>query len=112
MNPETAMFVENLMAWLQLVVLVASVITLFITVGKAANKPNQTQNQRLDALEEWRERVDARLDSGNDHFDQIDHGNRITQEAILALMQHAINGNDIEKLKRAKEKLENYLIEK
>lgn len=112
MHPELSMVVENLMTWLQLIITVASVATLVITVGKAANKPNQTQNQRLDALEEWRERVDARLDSGNDHFDQIDKGNRITQEALLALMAHAINGNDINKLKSAKDKLENYLIEK
>lgn len=112
MHPELSMVVENLMTWLQLIITVASVATLVITVGKAANKPNQTQNQRLDALEEWRERVDARLDSGNDHFDQIDKGNRITQEALLALMAHAINGNDIDKLKSAKDKLENYLIEK
>lgn len=112
MNPAAQMMAENVMTWLQLIVLVASVVTLVITVGKAAAKPNQTQNQRLDALEEWRERVDARLEQGNDHFESIDKGNRVTQEAILALMSHAINGNDTDKLKQAKAKLESYLIEK
>lgn len=112
MNPEINTVVENLMMWLQLITLVASVVTLVIAIGKTANKPNVTQNQRLDALEAWRSQVDSRLNSGNDHFEEIDEGNRITQEALLALMSHAINGNDVEKLRKAKDKLEAYLIKK
>lgn len=110
MNPQIV--VENLMMWLQLIVMVASVITLAITVGRTAAKPNVTQNQRLDALQAWQRDVNNRLQNGNDHFADIDDGNRITQQALLALMSHAINGNDIEKLRKAKEKLESYLIEK
>lgn len=110
MNP--GFIIERVMTILQAIVLIASVVTLAITASKAASKPNQTQNARLDALEKWKESVDTRLQKGDDHFSAIDHGNRITQESILALMSHAINGNDTEKLKRAKEKLENYLIEK
>lgn len=108
----TPISIENIMMLMQFIVLIASVVTLAINAGKAAAKPNATQNKRLDALEEWRKTVDSRLNDGNDHFEQIDKGNRITQEALLALMAHAINGNDIEKLKSAKDKLENYLIEK
>jgi hypothetical protein len=36
----------------------------------------------------------------------------VTQQALLALMSHAINGNDIDKLSRAKDDLESYLINK
>lgn len=112
MNPQFLGFIESLVSILQLIVLVASVLALAKTAGQIVNKPNATQNQRLDNLEEWRIQVDSRLADGNDHFDQIDKGTRITQEALLALMQHAINGNDVEKLKKAKDKLESYLIEK
>lgn len=112
MSPGVNAFVELATTWMQLIVLAASVVTLFITVTKSAAKPNQTQNERLDRLEMWQKEVDMRLDNGNEHFDNIDHGNRITQEAILALMSHAINGNDTDKLKQAKDKLEKYLIEK
>lgn len=112
MNPQFVNFLESLMTILQLIIMIASVVTLCITVSKTMQKPNQTQNQRLDALEAWKIIVDSRLNDGNDHFDQIDKGTRITQEALLALMQHAINGNDIDKLKNAKDKLESYLIEK
>lgn len=112
MNPIVAGYIESVTTWLQLIVLIASVITLAVTLGKTVQKPNQTQNDRLDALEAWQKIVNSRLDNGDAHFGISDKGNHITQEAILALMSHAINGNDVEKLRKAKEKLENYLIEK
>lgn len=112
MRPEVMETIDNLSTWLQLIVLVASVVTLAVTAAKTAQKPNKTQDERLDALEAWKVEVENRLEVGNRHFDSIDQGNRVTQEALLALMSHAINGNDIEKLREAKAKLENYLIEK
>ena len=112
MRPEVMEAIDSLTTWLQLIVLVASVVTLAVTVAKTAQKPNKTQDERLDALEAWKVEVENRLETGNRHFEAIDTGNRVTQEALLALMSHAINGNDVEKLKEAKAKLENYLIEK
>ena len=112
MRPEVMEAIDNLSTWLQLIVLVASVVTLAVTVAKTAQKPNKTQDERLDALEAWRVEVENQLGTGNRHFESIDQGNRVTQEALLALMGHAINGNDVEKLKEAKAKLESYLIEK
>lgn len=112
MNPQVADVLEGISTWLQLIVLVASVITLMITVGKTVQKPNRTQDDRLDALEKWQEKVDERLEVGNNHFDEIDEGNRITQEALLALISHDINGNDVDKLKDARDKLQDYLIKK
>ena len=112
MNPQIMEFINEFSTWLQMIVLVASVVTLAITVGKTANKPNKTQNERLDVLEAWKEKVDNRLETGNAHFDSIDESNKITQRALLALMSHAINGNDIAKLQKAKDDLEAYLTEK
>lgn len=107
MNP-----INDIAMWLQLAMLIANICILIANLVKAAQKPTQVQNQRLDSLEKWRDRVDERLDQGNAHFCEIDAGTKITQESLLALMAHALNGNDIEKLKKAKDKLEQYLIEK
>ena len=52
------------------------------------------------------------LDRDNRRLNSLDEGNRVTQQALLALMSHAINGNDIDKLTRAKDDLESYLINK
>ncbi len=104
--------VSQVITALQLIISSATVVTLIYGLLKFAGSPNRTQNQRLDALEKWREQVDDRLSTGDDHFKAIDDGNRITQKAILALMKHAINGNDIDDLKKAEKSLEEYLVEK
>ena len=97
---------------LQLIISGGTVVTLIYALFKFAGSPNRTQNQRLDAMETWKEQVDGRLKTGDDHFRAIDDGNKVTQRAILALMKHAINGNDIDELKKAEKTLEDYLVEK
>lgn len=76
----------------------------------AAKAPNATQNGRLDALEKWREEVDRRLNKGNEHFSTLDDGSRVTQLALLALLDHGIDGNNIQQMQHAKEELQNHLI--
>lgn len=97
---------------LAIIIQCATIITLIYTLVKFAGKPNESQNDRLDKLEAWQKEVNRRLENGNDHFEQIDEGNRYTQEAILALMDHAIDQNHIEKLITAKDNLQKYLISK
>lgn len=104
--------VSQVITALQLIISSATVVTLIYGLLKFAGSPNRTQNQRLDELEKWQKQVDNRLRTGDDHFKAIDDGNRITQKAILALMKHAINGNDIDDLKKAEKSLEEYLVEK
>lgn len=112
MNPGVQQAIDSISTWLQLIITVGAVVTLFMTVSKAAQRPNKTQDDRLDALEKWRDEVNFRLETGNSHFERIDDGNRVTQRALLALMSHAINGNDVDKLKDAKDALEAYLLDK
>lgn len=112
MNPQILDTINTFSTVLQLIVLIASVVTLMVTVSKTIQKPNKTQDDRLDALETWKLKVEERLETGNQHFEEVDKSNRITQKALLALMSHAINGNDIDKLKQAKDDLENYLTDK
>lgn len=97
---------------LALIIQCATIITLIYTVVKFAGRPNASQNERLDNLEKWRRDVELRLQSGSDHFRSIDESNRVTQEALLALLEHEIDGNHTDKLKEAKDNLQSYLIRK
>lgn len=95
---------------LALVIQCATIVTLIYTLVKFANKPNVSQNERLDDLEKWRRDTEQRLQSGSEHFHGIDESNRYTQEALLALLEHELDGNHTEKLKEAKDNLQSYLI--
>lgn len=92
------------------IVLLSNATEKIVKAVQAAKNPNKVQNDRLSALEEWRKTVDRKLESDKTHFDSIDAGNRVTQIALLALLNHGIDGNNIDQMQNAKEELQNYLI--
>ena len=92
------------------IVLLSNAAEKIVKAVKAAKAPNDKQNDRISALEEWRKTVDRKLDSDKTHLDSIDAGNRVTQLALLALLDHGIDGNNIDQMQHAKEELQNHLI--
>lgn len=102
-----------------LIISCAGAIGIIAKVVKWFRKPADTQKERVDdherrldghddALKEIRQfltRDKARLD-------KLEDGNRIVQQSLLAIMSHLLNDSDKEDLKRAKESLEHFLIEK
>lgn len=77
---------------------------------KTAKAPNEEQDKRLDELEKWRKHIDAALIRDLKRFESLDNGERVTQRALLALLDHGIDGNNVEQMQRAKEDLQNHLI--
>jgi hypothetical protein len=117
MGPETITFTWGQLSTLvlqscALVSAVAGVVKIIVALIAKAKAPNEIQDKRITTLEEEMRDVHKRREEGDTHFSVTDEGNRITQEALLALMSHAINGNDVDKLREAKSKLEAYLIKK
>lgn len=91
-------------------VLIATAVEKFMQARKAVNAPNAKQDERLAALEAWKAEVDRKLLRDHDHLITIDEGNRVTQRALLALLAHGIDGNNIEQMQHAKEELQDLLI--
>ena len=58
------------------------------------------------------ERFEQLFDNDNKRLVELEKGNRIMQQSMLALLSHALNGNDVDSLKKAKDNLQNYLIDK
>lgn len=102
-----------------LVLGVASAIVLLANAGekiaqivRAAKAPNNRQDERLDALEAWRKEVDIKLNTDNERLAAIADDNRITQRALLALLDHGIDGNNIKQMQDAKEDLYTHLTDR
>ena len=94
------------------IVLLSNAAEKIVKAFKAAKAPNVLQNERLDALEEWRKEVDTKLSSDKAALKSIAEDNRVTQRALLALLDHGIDGNNIKQMQHAKEELQNSLINK
>lgn len=92
------------------IVLLANASEKIAKAVQAARAPGAEQDKRLNDLEEWKKAVDMKLDTDKKRLDAIDQGNRATQRALLALLDHGIDGNNIEQMQHAKEELQNHLI--
>lgn len=99
---------------------VAAILAGVVLVGNAADKigivirslkaPNAKQNEEIRELQAWRVEVDRKLADNHTRLNSIDEGNRVTQRALLALLGHGIDGNNIQQMVAAKQELEDHLI--
>ncbi|MBQ2863420.1 MAG: hypothetical protein IJE84_04520 [Clostridia bacterium] len=92
------------------IVLISNAAEKIARALRAAKTPIDTYNDRLTALELWKEEADRKLSRDNDRLSSIDESSRVTQRAILALLDHGIDGNNVDGLCSAKEELQNHLI--
>ena len=92
------------------IVLLANAVEKIVKAVKAAKAPNAKQDERLSALEAWKAEVDRKLMNDNVHLANIDSDNRVTQRALIALLDHGIDGNNIKQMQHAKEELQEHLI--
>lgn len=98
------------MIW-QAVLVVLALCGVVGTVGKAIDvlrscfDPGRKRDQRLAACE-------AKLDRDHKRLTALEEGNRELCRAMLALLNHEITGNSVDKLKVAQEALTSYLVEK
>lgn len=95
--------------WLLVLAICGGIVTLFkaveviTTLVEKFKSPSDILEQRVTTIESKISKYEARID-------HLESGNEVTQEAILALLSHALNNGDTEGLKSAKKKLEQYLI--
>lgn len=99
---------------------VAGILAAIVLIGNAAKAvaagikqiraPNDRQDGRLGKLESRLDKVDGKLDLDRRRLDAIEGGNRATQRALLALLEHGLHGNNITQMQAAKEGLEQHLI--
>lgn len=96
---------------------VAGAVTTIVTcaekiakVRKVAKAPNDRQDERLAALEKWREDVDRKLNSDLAELEEIHKVQRIGLQAQLALLDHSLDGNNVEQMQDARKALLKQLI--
>lgn len=112
------MWVEISDLWLKIaaglgaIVLIWNAFNAIKNLLGVASAPNRKQDERLKKLEERLDEVEKSLTTAKGRFDTVDTENRIILTALSALLDHGIDGNHIEPLKKAKEELQAHLINK
>lgn len=94
------------------VVLISGAVTVIVNLLARVSAPHKLINTRLDSLEAQMKQHDEFFRRDLRRFEELEDGTRVTQRAILALLAHGIDGNDVVGLKEAKHDLEKWLIER
>lgn len=87
------------------IVAISTAVKVVCEAIEKFRKPNKTQDARIAELE-------RRAVNDYNRLNQLEDGNIVTQRALLALLAHGIDGNDIEAMRKAKAELTDYLIER
>lgn len=109
-NITPGMLVAAVLAICAAIVTISNAAEKIVKAYKAAKAPNEAQNARLDDHEKRLKAAEEKLDRDRDRLRDIDDGNRVTQRALLALLDHGIDGNNIKQMQDAKEALQDHLI--
>ena len=101
------------------IVTIGAVITLIFKLVNRVRAPEIKQNERIKAVEDRLKAIEEQnkiftqyFINDDKRFKAIERSNKITQSALLAILKHSINGQDIESLKKAEKSIEEFLIEK
>lgn len=85
---------------------------------KKAKEPDAEQDKRLDemdrrirAIEQGQLQHGAALTRDLGRFNEIDEVNRLTLEAVRALLESQLTGNNVAAMQKSKAKIDNYLME-
>lgn len=108
--PEYDLFVTQALAICSLITSIAAVVTIIIQLVKKAKTPNDVQNTRIAWCEDEIAKIKDNLKKDYDRFEEIEHGNRVLMTAILALLSHGIDGDNIDAMRTARDDLQQYLI--
>ena len=90
---------------------IAAAIGQIVKGIKLAKAPREELENRVKKLEEKSEKCDQCFQNDKLRLESIEDGNMVTQRALLALLSHGIDGNDVDAMRSARDELQDYLIE-
>lgn len=89
----------------------AALIAFVLAIWALVEKIRKARQPALDAAQ-WRRDTDAKLKRDKERIDSLEDGNRVMMRGQIAMLNHIITGNSIDKLKEAKDEMIKYLTAK
>ena len=112
MDTQIAFTLSDVASICALIVSIGAVIALFLKLRDRAIAPDKRQNERITKIEERLADYDRWLDSDKKRIEMLESALAMQMKCQFALLSHAINGNDIDKLKEVQGEMQEYLTTK
>lgn len=94
------------------VVVLSAVLSLadkILSIRKKAKEPEDKQNDELAQIKKRLDKLEYKQKDLESHSDKIDSGIYVLMLGSLALLDHGLDGNNIEAMAQAKKKLQEHL---
>ena len=89
---------------------IGSAVEKIVRMRKAAKVPNDVQTAQIKELTGRVNKHDEFLANDKKKLDDFGSSTRVIQRALLALLEHGIDGNSIERMQNSRKELEDHLI--
>lgn len=100
----------GLLALATIVSMVGGAVEKVAKIVKAARAPENQQNAEIEELKKRLTKLENNLLTDEKQIKDSRECNRVLTEGMLALLEHGINGNNIEQMQNAKTGVQQYLI--
>lgn len=100
----------GLLALAAIVSMVGGAVEKVAKIVKAARAPENQQNAEIEELKKRLSKLERNLGKDEVQIADAKECNRVLTLGMLALLEHGINGNNIEQMQKAKAGVEDYLI--
>jgi hypothetical protein len=77
---------------------------------RAAKAPEQAQNKEIKEIKDRLDKLESKVRKDEGQIEAGKECNRVLTKGMLALLEHGINGNNIDQMRDAKNDVEAYLI--
>ena len=92
------------------IVLISNAVEKIVKAVKVAKAPKQIQDDKISEIEERLTKVENKLEKDKVAIADSKECNHVLTKGMLALLEHGINGNNIDQMKEAKNDVNTYLI--
>lgn len=89
---------------------IGSAVEKVVKVVKAAKAPEQQQNAEINDIKTRLDKIETKLENDKKQIEDAKECNHVLTKGMLALLEHGINGNNIDQMRDAKNGVEAYLI--
>lgn len=116
--------IDDISGFIGLILQCVTLITIMYGFLKFTQKPTETLNSRVELLEKWKDKqedykedLEQRLHQGSDHFEKNDDANKVTQGALLTILDtlsvmEGVPDNAKAEVKKSRNNLFEYLKDK
>ena len=94
------------------IVLIGNAVEKIGEAVAAAREPNEEQDAAIRNLELRMDSVENKLARDKDRLDAYEDGMRVSQQALLALLDHSLDGNNVKQMEEAKDAIQKHLLNK